>query len=84
MDALESEAASAFSGADAAFCALGTTRGVAGSAQAFKRVLAQWSCCSWLLAALLLVGSAAAAAAGADHDDDAAHCKAEHHMWAYV
>lgn len=32
------EAAAAFQGADAVFCALGTTRGVAGSAAAFKKV----------------------------------------------
>ena len=36
MDRLEAEGAAAFTGADAAFCALGTTRGVAGSAAAFR------------------------------------------------
>lgn len=38
MDHLESEAQGAFEGADAVFCALGTTRGVAGSADAFRKV----------------------------------------------
>ncbi|GLC44509.1 hypothetical protein PLESTB_000065600 [Pleodorina starrii] len=38
MDALETEAKQAFSGADVVFCALGTTRKVAGSAEAFIKV----------------------------------------------
>lgn len=38
MDNLEAEAADAFRGADAAFCALGTTRAAAGSADAFRKV----------------------------------------------
>lgn len=38
MDALESEAAEAMAGVDTVFCALGTTRGAAGSAEAFAKV----------------------------------------------
>ncbi|EFJ46107.1 hypothetical protein VOLCADRAFT_93520 [Volvox carteri f. nagariensis] len=38
MDALEVEAKQAFTGADVVFCALGTTRKTAGSAEAFKKV----------------------------------------------
>ncbi|GFR47824.1 hypothetical protein Agub_g9601 [Astrephomene gubernaculifera] len=38
MDALETEAKDAFTGADVVFCALGTTRKTAGSADAFKKV----------------------------------------------
>ncbi|GIL53921.1 hypothetical protein Vafri_9494 [Volvox africanus] len=38
MDALEVEAKQAFTGADVVFCALGTTRKVAGSAEAYKKV----------------------------------------------
>lgn len=38
MDKLEEEAAGAFEGADSVFCALGTTRDAAGSADAFRKV----------------------------------------------
>ncbi|RMZ54497.1 hypothetical protein APUTEX25_002073, partial [Auxenochlorella protothecoides] len=38
MDNLASEASSAFEGADTVFCALGTTRATAGSAEAFQKV----------------------------------------------
>eukprot|EP00877_Chromochloris_zofingiensis_P007631 jgi/Chrzof1/3120/Cz12g12210.t1 len=38
MDNMETEAATAFEGADAVFCALGTTRKDAGSAKQFKKV----------------------------------------------
>lgn len=38
MDNLEKEGAAAFDGADSVFCTLGTTRGAAGSAEAFKKV----------------------------------------------
>jgi oxidoreductase len=38
MDALETQAAGALAGAHSTFVALGTTRGAAGSAEAFKRV----------------------------------------------
>lgn len=38
MDKLETEASEAIKGADTVFCALGTTRRAAGSAEAFKRV----------------------------------------------
>ncbi|KAG2494954.1 hypothetical protein HYH03_006889 [Edaphochlamys debaryana] len=38
MDSLEAEGAEAVTGVDVFFCALGTTRAVAGSAEAFKKV----------------------------------------------
>ncbi|WIA24116.1 hypothetical protein OEZ85_013714 [Tetradesmus obliquus] len=38
MDALQSEAAGSFAGVDAVFCALGTTRADAGSADGFRKV----------------------------------------------
>lgn len=38
LDQLETAAAEAFSGADSVFCCLGTTRSVAGSAEAFRAV----------------------------------------------
>ena len=38
MDKLSTEAAPAFKGADACFCTLGTTRGDAGTAEAFIKV----------------------------------------------
>ncbi|WIA44601.1 hypothetical protein OEZ86_007319 [Tetradesmus obliquus] len=38
MDALQSEAAGSFAGVDAVFCALGTTRADAGSAEGFRKV----------------------------------------------
>lgn len=37
MDNLKSEAAAAFGSASTVFCCLGTTRGVAGSAEAFLK-----------------------------------------------
>uniref|UniRef100_A0A7S0WUK6 NAD(P)-binding domain-containing protein n=1 Tax=Chlamydomonas leiostraca TaxID=1034604 RepID=A0A7S0WUK6_9CHLO len=72
MDALETEAAGAFAGADAVFCCLGTTRAAAGSAEAFLKVDYGYVCAT----------ARAAKAGGAPHFALVSSAGANANMWA--